>query len=399
MIDFAPIPDPGPPTLVEPADSNPELGAAFAEMLQRSLGKNPVGPFVTTTDDGAVAADAGGSDGESVVPEDAETLSGEASPAAPPSMPAPPSPQGRAPTLTLSPEVTVPAELIVPAGAQIAEPATAPESAGLPMAVSASRVGDTPTVSPAGPAVPPPVSPSDETGSVGTGASGYVAAGEITTSTPLEVSPAAPLRGWVEIPVETNPTNSPTHSTPTEQVKVDQIRPTAPGQPLDPAGAGATAPSLESSAVALSESGNEAVVGTTGVLGEQPLTTSAPRPAFGPTAAAAIDRVVRIAELRESMPPPQRVVVEMPEFELRLAVTVRGNIVHVAGATEDAVPVAFRPLVPFLDTALAARGYTLDAGGGRREEAAGESPHGRSQPEPPRWGRQRRPGPSRGLLI
>ncbi len=438
MIEFPRLPDPVGVTGPEEGAEAEEGSAAFAEMLQRSLGRNLAPGFASRAphrdaeNEPSASGDGGGSgwlEGDGVVGSAAAALGvaigdsalGGADVASPdarrdtgvaadgPPVPEVPraapdptsSPAGPPPSLSVV-EDGPPEPDAVPAATTQAEPETpsAPERSG--------PVGDGP----------------DEVVTVATTVSGYVSMGELATVTPIRAPGDAPDAGPVDGPDPDGTIDAPSASAPASVAQSEPLvhpgAPDAPGEdrtasvrtsrPVDPArvppgdaGAGAPAPpAVRPVAGDVDEAlarlrarlgrhdvrrGGDAAPPTSltaesagGRIHAGRPTQTGPQPtvpASAPVSALAA-RIVEIADLVEARRLPQRVIIDMPELDdVRLAVTVRGTTVTITAPDRPELPGAVRAWLPALDAALAERGLDLGGGGRRRDTGPGEQRPGR----------------------
>lgn len=388
MIEFRPMPEPSRPSGAEGGGEAASPDGAFSEMLQRSLGKNIVRGYQEPAQEDA------GQDGEG----NDEFSPGAGSVA--------PWPLRSVPAPVVEHDVVQAEESL-----QGEPPQTVAEPVDGDDVTPHAPVPDSSIEPDPEPIIPAPTPQSTDPSSLATGTSGFVAGGEMTTSTSIQLSDAGPTE---RVPFGPAPAAFDSGTEPVlpkpegplfgrpdlGQVRVDL----APADNLTmPSGAiemlsalgheiasGESAqPSTTSSLSTPTLDGAEAIdpgpsssdvipIAAPGGSGEAaPVADVVPSQAPTPSPAAMVDRIMRVVEMRGQLPPPHRVVVELPQLEdVQVAVTVRGSVVHIASARGDAVPDAFRPMVGVLTAALAARGFTLNAetggrdGGGYQDEAS-----------------------------
>jgi hypothetical protein len=134
---------------------------------------------------------------------------------------------------------------------------------------------------------------------------------------------------------------------------------------------------------------------------------TAPAPAPGrvdhaPTPASIINRVIRVVEMQQHLPPPRSMVVEIPELDgLQLTVSLRGTEVHIVTADRAQGAALFRPFQNEVAAALDARGLDLwlQSGDQSSERRAWDEPEQAPTPDRiPFRRRSRREAPT-GLRL
>ncbi len=442
MIEFPRLPDPLGATGSDEGAPAEEGSSAFAEMLQRSLGRNLAPGFASRapsreTDgeppmggDGDGGSDPGRPGGAGALGSGIVALGAATAASVPVDAGVPERHTGTEPTVadgsgSVAPGPEMP-RVSLGSAPSLPVPATSIPAAGSTQA-DATVVETTqadPGTPPAAEPAPAHTDDPDEVVTVATMVSGYVAMGELATVTPIRAPGDVPDVGFGAGAGVDGAIDAPSASAPAAVAQSDPlVRPDAADgageggvvseRAVGPAGP-ADVPSAEPGPVVSAipstsaSAGDEALARLRARLGRhdvrrggdapppsvaigepsgdgrthaaRPTQPTAPRPvpASGPASALAA-RIVEIADLVEARKLPQRVIIDMPELDdVRLAVTVRGTTVTITAPGRTELPGAVRAWIPALDAALAERGLDLGGGERRRDTGPGEHRPGRS---------------------